>query len=155
MPASQHPASSRVPPGGVGVVIDKQNLTDIVSDTVMSHYETSDGTLYLLDSNGFIVWMSDDQYSQAYSQPFAKYQPEVFDDMIKKGIFIAGHFTKYGPRPCCTCGENITTCLDNAAYSIHKVEYWAFQLIYWYNGIHFVTVEFLTFICEVYIVVDY
>ena len=111
--------TSSVPTAGVvGVVIDKQNLTDFMSDRVMSRNGT-DTTLYLLDSNAFILWMSDN-HSQAYGQPFAKYQPIVFGDMIDEGVFVAGTFAKHGPRPCCTCETN-ATCLDSAGFSIHKV----------------------------------
>ena len=109
---------SGVPTAGVvGIVIDEQNLTDFISNRVMPHNGTDDTTLYLLDSNAFILWTSDN-HSQAYGQLFAKYQPVVFGDMIGEGVFVAGNFAKHGPRPC---GETKATCFDSAGFSIHKV----------------------------------
>ena len=102
------------------------NVMDAVLDKLLP--TTDDGRnntlLYLLDSNGFIVWMSDSEQLQMSGQRFNKFQPLVFDDMVNKSVFIVGTFMGYEPKPCEAYGmpHSVTTaCLDSAASSMHKV----------------------------------
>lgn len=111
--------------GVIGTVVDNLVLKTVVSDAVVgNHTEGSGGTLYLLDSNGFVVWMSDGQHSQAYSQLFAEVHPIVFADMLNKSVFVVGKFAAYGPIPCELYDKDhivATDYLDNAAFSVPKV----------------------------------
>ena len=116
--------SSVLSAGVIGIVFDELVLKTVVSDAVVNHTEGSSGALYLLDSNGFVVWMSDDQHFQAYSQLFAKLQPIVFADLLNKSVFIVRKFAACGPTPCDLCDEDHivnTDCLDKTVFSMHKV----------------------------------
>lgn len=116
--------SSVLSAGVIGTVFNKLVLKTVVSDAVGNHTDGSGRALYLLDSNGFVVWMSDDQHFQAYSQLFAKLQPIVFADLLNKSVFAVRKFAAYGPIPCDLCDDNhivSTDCLDKTAFSMHKV----------------------------------
>ena len=79
-------------------------------------------SFYLLDSNSFVVWMSDAEQLQVGGQQFAKLQPLVFEDMVNNGVFIMGQFLGYEPKPCGAPQSVTTACsMDSAASSLHKV----------------------------------
>ena len=124
--------SSVLSAGVIGTVFDKLVLKTVFSDAVMNHTEGSGRALYLLDSNGFVVWMSDDQYFQTYSQLFAKLQPIVFDDMLNKSVFNVRKIAACGPIPCDLYDEDHivnTDCLDKTVFSIHKVIIFFYLLV--------------------------
>lgn len=107
------------------VVLNKLFLKTVMSDILASCTVGNYSSLYLLDSNGFIVWSSEDEEQlNMYSQPFARYQPVVFADMVNKSVFVVGNFAGYEPRPCdffstyCTV---TTTSQKNGAFSVNKV----------------------------------
>lgn len=109
----------------MGTIFEKLLLTSVVSDDVKGN----DTLLYLLDSSGYVVWMSSSEQSQVNGRSFAKIQPVVFADMVVKGVFIVGNFMGYEPKPCklCEIVHSITpACLDNAAFSMHKVCVYSF-----------------------------
>ena len=107
--------------GVVGIVLDEVLLNTVVSDTIASSIGGSDSLLYLLDSNGFILWVSSDvEQSQMYSQLFAKYQPMVFADIVNSSAFIVGTFATYGPKPCEPCSTDHNVSSDGGSLLPNK-----------------------------------
>lgn len=108
--------------GVVGVILDHLSLKAVVSDALTNPTGGNDTLLYILDSNGFIVWISDDQQSHLFSQSFAYVQPIVFADMVNRSVFIVGEFAACGPKPCVPCDTDPATASRYiAAASMLKV----------------------------------